>query len=330
MSEDVHHWGELPPMDEVPEDFADMLIQNAVKPIAMKVHEPCDGEIQGLVELPPECSKMDDTILHTIKLLKYSKSMQCVIDKSQMKDKSSDSKDLVPPIFPEQDIKKTRHLVRNPFNYMEQVSTPFVEGNGISPHRLSERNARLILRKCVATIFAHIGFDDTTQVVLDIMTDICEEYYVKFTRLMRVVVDHESISGNAGFPDVMERVFHEMGVGSVLTLHNFYQEHVLMYHQRTLTQCRELAVQYSKVTTPVIKKEIVGSIVKCKIENEEIEEYGDVPELHFPALGDGCSAEELRPSLEPGFQMLHRIEQEEQLQNMIKEEQITVNDSPKQ
>jgi len=38
----------------------------------------------------------------------------------------------------------------------------------------------------------------------------------------------------------------------------------------------------------------------------------DIPEIHFPALGDGYSADELQPSLEPGFQMLHSLEQEEQ------------------
>jgi hypothetical protein len=38
----------------------------------------------------------------------------------------------------------------------------------------------------------------------------------------------------------------------------------------------------------------------------------DIPEIHFPALGDGYSADELQPSLEPGFQMLHSLEQDEQ------------------
>lgn len=38
----------------------------------------------------------------------------------------------------------------------------------------------------------------------------------------------------------------------------------------------------------------------------------DIPEIHFPALGDGYAADELQPSLEPGFQMLHSLEQEEQ------------------
>lgn len=41
---------------------------------------------------------------------------------------------------------------------------------------------------------------DTSQCVLDTMTDVTEEYIQKFTRLLRVAVDQESISGSTGFP----------------------------------------------------------------------------------------------------------------------------------
>lgn len=45
----------------------------------------------------------------------------------------------------------------------------------------------------------------------------------------------------------------------------------------------------------------------------EDNEEEDVPEIHFPALGDG-EGEELQPSLETGFQMLQSLEQEAQSQ----------------
>ncbi|PSN37665.1 hypothetical protein C0J52_05620 [Blattella germanica] len=129
----------------------------------------------------------------------------------------------------------------------------------------------------------------TSYYILDTLTDIAEEYIQKFTQLLRVTIDQEAMTESTGFADAMERVFHDMGEGSMITLHEFYQ-------------CST-----------------------SEIDNEE-----DIPEIHFPALGEGYSADELQPSLEPGFQMLHSLEQEEQLQNLETEEEINVSDSPNQ
>lgn len=41
---------------------------------------------------------------------------------------------------------------------------------------------------------------DTCQYVLDTLTDVTEEYIQKFTRLLRIAVDQESMSGPTGFP----------------------------------------------------------------------------------------------------------------------------------
>jgi len=41
---------------------------------------------------------------------------------------------------------------------------------------------------------------DTCQYVLDTLTDVAEEYIQKFTRLLRIAVDQESMSGPTGFP----------------------------------------------------------------------------------------------------------------------------------
>lgn len=50
----------------------------------------------------------------------------------------------------------------------------------------------------------------------------------------------------------------------------------------------------------------------CRRFKKELEDDGDIPEIHFPALGDGDGVDELQPSLEHGFQMLHSLEQEVQ------------------
>ncbi|GLG96128.1 Uncharacterized protein GBIM_02946 [Gryllus bimaculatus] len=320
------YWGEIPSAEEVPEDFADVMIQNTMKPIAVKLHEPTGEEEPASEELPPECSEMDETVIHTIKLLQYAKSMQSVIDKLKAKRGNIDTSALNSPPFPDE-LKKKFPQRPAPFCFKERISTPFMEGIGPPPHRLTETNARSILRKCVATIFAHIGYDDSQQVALDVMTDVSEEYFIKFTRLLRVGVDHEMMTGNVGFPDVMERTFHEMGIGSMLIVHNFYQDRILKYHQKVLDHCNYLAAEHAILTATQIKQETT-EIIECKIENED--DYADVPEFHVPAaLGDGTSAEQLRPSLEQGFKVLQKFEQEEQLQNLVNKEEILISDSPK-
>lgn len=41
---------------------------------------------------------------------------------------------------------------------------------------------------------------DTCQYVLDTLTDVTEEYIQKFTHMLRIAVDQESMSGLTGFP----------------------------------------------------------------------------------------------------------------------------------
>ncbi|XP_067000225.1 STAGA complex 65 subunit gamma [Anabrus simplex] len=316
------HWGEYDPPDNGPaevisSELAASLIQKGLKPVPLKLYQPCGYQEPTKIELPAECSAMDDTVLHTIKLLQYEKKMTALINhiQPQMRKISdmSEVQDLKPPVFPEQVEKKPLHTLKYPFGYMEIKSSPFTRGEPVSVPELNLTNTRLILRKAVAALFAHVGYDTTTQAVLDTMTDIAEDFILKFVNLLRIAVDQELTSGSTSFPDPVERVFAEMGLGSMLSLHTFYQQRVLMYHQRVLNDCLWLATRYSQLTESTVKQEVMIPSVKCKIENEDdVDDDVDVPEIHFPALGDGYAVDELQPSLEPGFQMLHSLEQEEQ------------------
>jgi len=68
----------------------------------------------------------------------------------------------------------------------------------------------------------------------------------------------------------MERVFYEMGVGSVRTLHRFYQIRVLRYYEQVLNKCASLHDEYSSLAVPVHRSasdneiiRYVPCIVKC-------------------------------------------------------------------
>lgn len=48
---------------------------------------------------------------------------------------------------------------------------------------------------------------------------------------------------------------------------------------------------------------------RVTIKEEVQDEEDDIPEIHFPALGNGEASEEIQSTLEPGFQMLHNLEE---------------------
>ncbi len=51
----------------------------------------------------------------------------------------------------------------------------------------------------------------------------------------------------------MEQVFHEMGIGSVTQLHEFYQTRVLKYHEHMQETCQQLLDDYEKAKNPELK-----------------------------------------------------------------------------
>lgn len=46
----------------------------------------------------------------------------------------------------------------------------------------------------------------------------------------------------------MERVFHEMGLGSVRCIHDYYQTKVITYHQKLLEECKSLNWEYNNIS----------------------------------------------------------------------------------
>lgn len=82
----------------------------------------------------------------------------------------------------------------------------------------------------MATVLAHAGFESANESVLETLTDLVHEHYLRITRRLRVAVDREARLGASPFPDVVEQVFHEVGVGSVLALQRFWQVRIKDYH----------------------------------------------------------------------------------------------------
>lgn len=103
-------------------------------------------------------------------------------------------------------------------------------GKGEPVTELSWPSCRQLLYQSVATVLAHAGFESANESVLETLTDLVHEHYLRITRRLRVAVDREARLGASPFPDVVEQVFHEVGVGSVLALQHFWQVRIKDYH----------------------------------------------------------------------------------------------------
>lgn len=102
----------------------------------------------------------------------------------------------------------------------------------------------------MATVLAHAGFQSAQESVLETLTDLVHEHYLRLSRLLRVAVDREARLGATPFPDVVEQVFHEVGIGSVLALQRFWQVRIKDYHSYMLQVSKDLSEEYERLVNP--------------------------------------------------------------------------------
>lgn len=305
-------WGEIPETREeekVPKEIADLIILSAIKMEAPKGKQPQPQPGTGTeIIIGPEHSAMEENVLYTIKLIRHSRQVSELIDdakSSNLNDEgnSGDIKTCPPMPYKPESIRDKQNKRTFPLRHIERRDTSFTLGEPIYLPELGKAIAKEILYKCVGTICAHVGFDTAMQIPLQTLTDVAESFLQKFTFLLRCAVDKEVQYGKTGFPDAMERVFHEMGFGSMTSMHDFYQKRVLQYRDKCEARSLSLVQQY-RALLPTLKTE--GKLrFKSEMDSEE-----EIPELHFPATDDGDCEDELQSSLEPGFQMLQSLERE--------------------
>ncbi|XP_054283787.1 STAGA complex 65 subunit gamma isoform X2 [Macrosteles quadrilineatus] len=302
-------WGEIPePRNTewdkvVPKEIGKLVILSAIKPELPKVKQPQpDEDADKVIVLGPEYSAMEENVLYTIKLLQHARQVAelLYIATSGEEEFNGDIKECPP--MPQAPVKELKCQESHPLHYLPKEETPFTLGTPMSVPSLGRDVTKEILFKTVATLCAHVGFSSGMQSSIQLLTDIAEDFLRRFTCLLRFAVDREELYGNSGFPDAMERVFHEMGLGSVVSLHDYYQTRVLKYRDKCKAECEDLLKKY-QVVAPTIKRE-PEDIVRFKT---EISSEEDIPEIHFPGTGEG---DELQSQLEPGYQMLHSLEQE--------------------
>ncbi|XP_023939934.1 STAGA complex 65 subunit gamma-like [Bicyclus anynana] len=266
--------------------------------------------LQNIPELPitvktsPIELPTPNLITHTIQLHAYSRQLSNIIEQAENAIfDGARMETLNTPNPPPEPILKIEHEATPPINFLPKQYCDFSLGKGPVILPFTPESHKRALKQCAAIGIGQVGFTTCTNTALDSVADALDIYMTNMCKLLRIAVDREASGLKSGFPDVISKVFADLNVGN---LHEFYENRVVRYHSIMKNRCEELRNQCEILA--------IGDIApQLKLE--------EVPELHFPAVLDGS----FTPSLEPGFQMLHSLEQE-QLQNLELLDTVTSDD----
>ncbi|XP_074029112.1 STAGA complex 65 subunit gamma [Leptinotarsa decemlineata] len=249
-------------------------------------------------------------MLYAISLHKYANDMRKMTELATEMN-IIPSEDAAPPmpIMPEFELKHKR----NNLNYIPKDFTSFSCGSEIDIPELSEAVVKEILPKCIVTMFAHIGFETSHQSVLDVLSDVLETFLQKICHKIVDAVEDEDREHTSGFPNVIEKVLTEIGMGGVKGLNDYYQNRVVKYVNVLKKRCKELNDNYAALLVPKSpsNSDKLTNVVRVKVEEDEDLIELDNPEVHFAAF-DG----ETPSVLETGLQLLNSLEAEENLQTL--------------
>ncbi|XP_045018293.1 STAGA complex 65 subunit gamma isoform X3 [Bubalus bubalis] len=244
----LRYWGEIPisssqtnrsSFDLLPREFR--LVEVHDPPL----HQPSANKPKPptMLDIPSEpCS----LTIHTIQLIQHNRRLRNLIATAQAQNqqqtegvKTEETEPLPScpgsPPLPDDLLPLDCKNPSAPFQVRHSdPESDFYRGKGEPVTELSWHSCRQLLYQAVATILAHAGFECANESVLETLTDVAHEYCLKFTKLLRFVVDREARLGQTPFPDVMEQVFHEVGIGSVLSLQKFWQHRIKDYHSYML------------------------------------------------------------------------------------------------
>ncbi|CAG5125878.1 unnamed protein product [Candidula unifasciata] len=289
------YWGEIPQVADTESGIAALEREQITKPRAMEIegpllHQPSSRHHPPTNEvLSSEHFQMDPLVIHTIRLLQHIKKVRAAIAtlQQEMKPEGESVAICVGPV-PEYEGPPLRDRSRKKYFTEEDYQSDFVRGIGVSPAPIDDVTCRRLLRRSTAAICAHLSFDTTQESVLETLTDICSEFLIQFTRHLGQAADRRGLYGPDGFPDLIERVFHEMGMGSVTCLRDFYKQRVLQYHDKVQQQCQALTAEYnalSKQPSAVVKPASSSQSSKDTLHVIRIKEEPS-SEIQFPLLDE--------------------------------------------
>ncbi|XP_048830404.1 STAGA complex 65 subunit gamma isoform X1 [Brienomyrus brachyistius] len=257
------YWGEIPVPAAPPSRSSFDLLQREFRSVEMQdppLHQPSAQRPRPttMLDIPSEpCS----LTIHTVQLCQHARRLRALLAAAQGQPvaegaaKLEEGEALPPrpltPAVPDDLLPLDSKAPRQPFQLRHSdPESDFYKGKGEPVTELSWPSCRQLLYQSVATVLAHAGFELAQESVLETLTDLVHEHYLRLSRLLRVAVDREACLGTTPFPDVVEQVFHEVGIGSVLALQKFWQVRIKDYHSNMLQVCRELSEEYDRLVNP--------------------------------------------------------------------------------
>ncbi|XP_061700086.1 STAGA complex 65 subunit gamma isoform X2 [Syngnathoides biaculeatus] len=258
----MRYWGEIPGPPGAPASRSSFdLLQREFRSVEMQdppLHQPSAQRPRPttMLDIPSEpCS----LTIHTVQLCHHARRLRGLLAAAQGQGSTSSEisgkledadsnlplRPPTPPALPDDLLPLDCKDPLQPFQLRHSdPESDFYKGRGEPVTELSWPSCRQLLYQSVATILAHAGFETAQESVLETLTDLVHEHYLRLTRLLRVAVDREARLGASPFPDVMEQVFHEVGIGSVLALQRFWQVRVKDYHSYMLQVSNDLSEEY--------------------------------------------------------------------------------------
>ncbi|XP_018396240.1 PREDICTED: uncharacterized protein LOC108774596 isoform X2 [Cyphomyrmex costatus] len=277
-------WGELPAREMIKQEvITPDLIENVWRQVMDDSNSTdCDYRI----DRQPEYLQLPMGNIHVLNTINLHQQLRTMEEGTMLGKKnmtvveSSDSKDTTSS--------------RNLFHFLPYQSKRNTFKDGSTINYLTPKTSRNLLRHTVTTLLAHIGFENSSDVAIETLTDVADHFLRRMTFLLKAASEQKE----HGFPDAVERVMLETGVGDVSTLHDYYQEYVLKFEENIKRKVEEM-----------MERQRLDEAAH-KLQFEELDEFGNVyrevptlqlldPDMGFP------------PSLDAGFQMLYSLEQDE-------------------
>ncbi|EZA50920.1 STAGA complex 65 subunit gamma [Ooceraea biroi] len=298
-------WGELPARETLKQEIITPdLIENIWRQVLDDTNNTdCDYRI----DRQPEYLQLPMGNLHVLNTINFHQQLRAMEEGTVLGNMT---------VIESQDTKAVAHS-KSPFHFL-----PFHKPKGdtfkdaSTVHHLTPQTARNLLKHSVTILLAHIGFENSSDVAIETLTDITDHFLRRIYIIIYPYCD-----------DAMERVLLETGVGGLAALHDYYQEYVLKYEENTRKKVEEMMEKQRQLELNPCSTKMVLDEAASKLQFEELDEFGNVyrevptlqlldPEMGFP------------PSLDAGFQMLYSLEQDELNNIEVEEEEVNVSDSP--
>ncbi|KAJ8289584.1 hypothetical protein GJAV_G00002930 [Gymnothorax javanicus] len=259
----MRYWGEIPVLAAPASRSSFDLLQREFRSVEMQdppLHQPSAHRPRPttMLDIPSEpCS----LTIHTVQLSQHARRLRSLLAAAQGQPSADgtgrlEEGDVLPPrphtpAVPDDLLPLDSKAPRQHFQLRHSdPERDFYKGKGEPVTELSWPSCRQLLYQSVATVLAHAGFESAQESVLETLTDLAHEHYLRVSRLLRVAVDREARLGATPFPDVVEQVFHEVGIGSVLALQKFWQVRIKDYHSYMLQVSSELSEEYERLVNP--------------------------------------------------------------------------------